>query len=78
MNLSTFILIGLPIIAIVSWALSHVNEKKYSEDMLDMIFSKKCKNSGRRISGIDNHFELVNALTESELKKNGVWKQTKL
>lgn len=78
MELSTFIIIGLPLVAVISYVLSRMEKKEYTEDMLDMIFSKKCKNSGRRISGIKDHFELVNGLTESELKNNDIWQQKKL
>lgn len=78
MNLSSYILIGLPLVAAVSFIISCTSKKEYTKDALNMIFSKKCKNSGRRISGIEDHFEPVNGLTESELKNNDIWQQKKL
>ena len=48
------------------------------QQILQYVFAKKCKNSGRRISGITEHLKLVTNLSESELTDGSVWQQSKL
>lgn len=74
------ILIGLPIAVLISFVISCAtyNKRGAKQQILHYVFAKKCKNSGRCISGITEHLKLVNDLSESELTDGCVWKQSKL
>lgn len=74
------ILIGLPIAIIISLVISYAmyNKRRDKQQILQYVFAKKCKNSGRCISGITGYLKLVNELSESELTDGCVWKQSKL
>lgn len=75
-NLSAFILIGLPLVAMFAMLISS-NTGKYSREYLAMVFSARC-NDGEGPDDVPTCCKLVNSLTEAELVIDPIWVQSKL
>lgn len=64
--MSLFILIGLPIVAIVAYIRSKINILKYDKDLLALIFSLRLFDE-KSAEILTPDFSPVNMLTESDL-----------
>lgn len=64
--MSLFILIGLPIVAIIAYIRSKINISKYDKDLLALIFSLRLSDE-KNAENLTPDFSPVNMLTESDL-----------